>query len=115
MTRALIPATIMDEEVELRITPRLQTLKTEKDDVLEAKIRGGLRYADNQDINRTRLGLWNVIGAPNEFYEGIAAMRLLVERHGKDYVLNLMGLREPETFTEKARYFFTGALPTVKK
>lgn len=82
-------------EVASRINPIMQALKAESDITLEAKAREGLRCADSRDSSNVNLGFWELMTAPAEFYEGIAAMRVLEERRGKDYVMDLMGYRRP--------------------
>ena len=98
-------------EVASRVNPIMQALKSESDITLEAKAREGLRFAESRDSNGVNPGVWELITAPVELYEGIAAMRVLEERRGNDYVLGLLGHRMPETMWERTKYFFTNELP----
>ena len=112
MTR--IPGDYIGGEVALRVNSGMQRLNTESDDALEARVREGILCADGRDISGIRLGFWELMAAPVEFYDGMAAMRLLGERHGEDYVLNLTGYRRAETTLEKVKCFFTGKLIATK-
>ena len=52
---------------------------------------------------------------PSDFLRGAAAGDILRERYGQDYLLRLLGVREPETVREKFTYFFTGKRPDIEK
>lgn len=101
----------MDGFVASRINWKRINLEEKSDEFLEEIVGKGLLCADNMDAVRNPFGYWSLTAVPSEFYEGIAAAELLKERHGNDYVLDLLGYRKPKGFYEKFRYFFTGNFP----
>ena len=56
---------------------------------------------------------WGLLSASQEFYDGIAAAKILSERYGEEYVLGLEGRRKPVTLKEKVVYVLFDHLPKV--
>ena len=106
MTR--IPGNYIAGQVQLNANARKKSLTNESDETLEALMKKGLEYCDS---TKAPADFWHLMTAPAVFYDGLAAKQLLEEKRGVDYVLNLLGYRQPRTFKEKVRYFFTEQLP----
>ena len=108
-------ASAINCEIELIIKQHYKALQSEPDKKLEdIFLTGFVRASKNEEIIFTG-GDWNSLFAGNEFYDSIAAGRILDERNGKDYILKLLGYRKPETSWEKIICFFTGELPYLNK
>ena len=103
----------MQAEVEIRIIQAHNRLKATTDDELNNKIREGLRYCDTKDVSKDKIGNWDIICASLIFYEGVASQRILQERHGLEYIQNVLGYKKPKTLIEKVNYYLTGELPRV--
>ncbi|MEK6918808.1 MAG: hypothetical protein AABW73_02105 [Nanoarchaeota archaeon] len=80
---------------------------------LVAKTDDELKDLFHQGRERGVTGPWGILSAPQEFYDGMAAAKILVDRHGEDYVLGLEGRRKPKTITEKVVYVLFNHLPKI--
>ncbi len=104
----------MNAEAEMRIAKRMDCLRNSADLALEITARQGLKCADQLDAERRPRGYWETLFAPEGLYDGMAALRLLRERHGENYALKVMGVRKPQSVLEKLKYFLTGNYPGLQ-
>lgn len=114
MTRAIFGnwATL---QIEGQIAAEMKRLSNAGDDTLAEKVRAGFRYVTMKDLRNIPISSWAVALESSLFYESLAAMGVLSERHGEDYSLGLLGFRTPKTLWEKAKYFIMGEVPAVEE
>ena len=96
-----------------RVNSSRHVLETESDETLEQIAKASFKSAAERDANGIPFSPVSIVTAPDLYFEGMAAMRLLEERHGQDYTLGLMGYRKPQTFAEKVGHLFTGQFPVA--
>ena len=76
---------------------------------LEEFVKG---YNSSEDGKKKRTIL-DLVSLPtdSDFFRAMAAGEIISDRHGHDYLLNVLGLRKPRTIKENVRYFFTRQYP----
>ena len=63
--------------------------------------------------HRVNTGYFFVAPEHDDLFLVSGACDVLRDRHGQEYVDQLMGVRRPAGFKEKMNYFFTGNLPKI--
>jgi len=69
-------------------------------------------YQRAKEMDEQRIA-FNPFSTGIELNKGVAAQEILQERRGRNYVLNLIGYREPRTVRERLAYHFRGDLPRL--
>lgn len=72
-----------------------------------------LKKQKGKDIDEDYLMLF--ASREDDIFMGAGACDVLRERHGDEYVNNLLGFRKPVTLKEKIIYFLTRNLPKIEK
>ena len=82
----------------------IEGLKNLSSTELDRRVKEHFSKTDRESFNPDTL-LFNNYSSP--YYQTLASLDILRERHGDDYVARLTGFRPPKTFWEKVVNFLT--------